>query len=315
MGHSHGQRRNLFPAADGLSGGWLVANCSRRKHPRPQDRRIGPNSGGGSRYPVSTGCADLRTGGGLPRPDRRICLPYAIRPGAFIPGDCFFDRRRVWRCLPLDYSGYGPSPWTGSIAGSLHKFEKTRAAMDDVFLIVGLGNPGREYSVTRHNIGFRIADQLTGLLNVRFSRQQNHAFVASGVHSGKKVILAKPQTFMNLSGGAVAGLMRFYKVPPERLLVACDDIDLPFGALRIRASGGSAGQRGMQSILDALATREIPRLRFGVGRPPGRMDAADYVLRAFDPGGRGIPADPRGQGSPSRADFRRPFAGRSHEPI
>jgi PTH1 family peptidyl-tRNA hydrolase len=154
--------------------------------------------------------------------------------------------------------------------------------MDDVFLIVGLGNPGREYSATRHNIGFRIAERLAGELTVRFSRQQNHAFVAAGAHNGKKVILAKPQTYMNLSGGSVAGLMRFYKVPLDRLLVACDDIDLPFGALRIRASGGSAGQRGMQSILDALATREIPRLRFGVGRPPGRMDAADYVLRAFD---------------------------------
>ncbi|HEY5118898.1 MAG TPA: aminoacyl-tRNA hydrolase, partial [Anaerolineales bacterium] len=102
------------------------------------------------------------------------------------------------------------------------------------------------------------------------------------VRNGKKVILAKPQTFMNLSGQSIAGLVRFYQVAFPRLFVMCDDIDLPFGALRIRASGGSAGQRGMQSILDALATREIPRLRFGVGRPPGRMDAADYVLHAFE---------------------------------
>jgi PTH1 family peptidyl-tRNA hydrolase len=157
------------------------------------------------------------------------------------------------------------------------------ATMDEIFLIAGLGNPGREYSGTRHNIGFRIADHLVKTLAVRFSRQQNHAFVAAGNHAGKKVILAKPQTFMNLSGASVAGLVRFYKVPLSRLLVLCDDIDLPFGTLRIRASGGSAGQRGMQSILDALATREVPRLRFGIGRPPGRMDAADYVLREFDP--------------------------------
>lgn len=154
--------------------------------------------------------------------------------------------------------------------------------MDDVYLIVGLGNPGREYADTRHNIGFRIADQLVKALNVRFSRQQNHAFVAAGARGGKKVILAKPQTFMNLSGQSIAGLVRFYKVAFPRLFVMCDDIDLPFGALRIRASGGSAGQRGMQSILDALATREVPRLRFGIGRPPGRMDAADYVLHAFE---------------------------------
>lgn len=155
--------------------------------------------------------------------------------------------------------------------------------MDDVFLIAGLGNPGREYTDTRHNIGFRIADHLAKTLGVRFSRQQNHAFIAAGAHGGKKVILAKPQTYMNLSGSSVAGLVRFYKVTFPHLLVICDDIDLPFGALRIRASGGSAGQRGMQSILDVLATREVPRLRFGVSRPPGRMDAADYVLRDFDP--------------------------------
>jgi PTH1 family peptidyl-tRNA hydrolase len=155
--------------------------------------------------------------------------------------------------------------------------------MDDVFLVAGLGNPGREYAGTRHNIGFRIADELAKTLNVRFSRQQNHAFVAAGARGGKKVILAKPQTYMNLSGSSIAGLVRFYKVAFPRLLVICDDIDLPFGTLRVRASGGSAGQRGMQSILDSLATREVPRLRFGVGRPPGRMDAADYVLRDFDP--------------------------------
>jgi peptidyl-tRNA hydrolase, PTH1 family len=158
-----------------------------------------------------------------------------------------------------------------------------RAAMNDVFLVVGLGNPGREYAATRHNIGFHIADHLATTLGVRFSRQQNHAFVAAGRRGEAKVILAKPQTYMNLSGQSVAGLVRFHKVPLAHLLVCCDDIDLPFGTLRVRASGGSAGQRGMQSILDSLATKEVPRLRFGVGRPPGRMDAADYVLRDFEP--------------------------------
>jgi len=154
--------------------------------------------------------------------------------------------------------------------------------MDDLFLIVGLGNPGREYASTRHNIGFRIADRLAQTLDVKFSRQQNHAFVASGMRGADKLVLAKPQTFMNLSGQAVSGLLRFYKIGLARLLVCCDDIDLPFGAIRLRASGRSAGQRGMQSILDALGTKDVPRLRFGVGRPPGRMDAADYVLRDFE---------------------------------
>ncbi len=154
--------------------------------------------------------------------------------------------------------------------------------MDENFLIVGLGNPGREYAATRHNIGFRIADRLAQTLDERFSRQQNNAFIASGPRGGAKLILAKPQTFMNLSGQSVSGLIRFYKVPVSNLLVCCDDIDLPFGSIRLRASGGSAGQRGMQSILNSLGTKEVPRLRFGVGRPPGRMDAADYVLRDFD---------------------------------
>jgi PTH1 family peptidyl-tRNA hydrolase len=154
--------------------------------------------------------------------------------------------------------------------------------MNDIYLVVGLGNPGREYAQTRHNIGFRIADGLAQTLRVRFTRQQNHAFIASAARGEAKLVLAKPQTFMNLSGQSVAGLVRFYKVPPANLLVCCDDIDLPFGTIRLRASGGSAGQRGMQSILDSLGTKDVPRLRFGVGRPPGRMDAADYVLRHFE---------------------------------
>jgi peptidyl-tRNA hydrolase, PTH1 family len=155
--------------------------------------------------------------------------------------------------------------------------------MSDAYLIIGLGNPGREYARTRHNIGFRIADRLVERLGVRFSRQQCDSFIATAAHGGARLILAKPQTFMNLSGRAVAGLVRFHQIPMERLLVCCDDIDLPFGALRLRASGGSAGQRGMQSILESLSTRSVPRLRFGVGRPPGRMDAAAHVLHAFDP--------------------------------
>lgn len=153
--------------------------------------------------------------------------------------------------------------------------------MSDPYLIVGLGNPGREYAHTRHNIGFRIADQLAELSSVRFARQQCDSFIATAQRNDQRLIFAKPQTFMNLSGRAVSGLIRFYQIPIAQTLVCCDDIDLPFGVLRLRASGGSAGQRGMQSILDALVTKDVPRLRFGVGRPPGRMDAAGYVLQEF----------------------------------
>jgi PTH1 family peptidyl-tRNA hydrolase len=154
--------------------------------------------------------------------------------------------------------------------------------VSEPFLIVGLGNPGREYASTRHNVGFRIADRLAKILNARYSRVQNGAVIASSNRGETKVILAKPQTFMNSSGRAVSSLVRFYKVPPGNLLVCCDDIDLPYGTIRLRASGGSAGQRGMQSILESLGTKDVPRLRFGIGRPPGKMDAADYVLQDFN---------------------------------
>jgi PTH1 family peptidyl-tRNA hydrolase len=154
--------------------------------------------------------------------------------------------------------------------------------MDDVTLIVGLGNPGREHSATRHNAGFLTADRLAETLGISFTRQRFEAFVARGTHHGRKVILAKPQTYMNLSGGSVAALVRFFHVPLERLLICADDIDLPFGTLRLRPFGGSGGHRGLRSIITALSSQAFPRLRIGVGRPPGVMQAADYVLQDFD---------------------------------
>jgi len=154
--------------------------------------------------------------------------------------------------------------------------------MDDVALIIGLGNPGREHSATRHNVGFRTVDHLAHSLALSFSRQRFEAFVASGNHLGRKVILAKPQTYMNLSGGSVAALVRFFHVPFENLLVCADDIDLPLGTLRLRPFGGSGGHRGLRSIITALGSQSFPRLRIGVSRPPGVMVAADYVLQDFD---------------------------------
>ncbi len=154
--------------------------------------------------------------------------------------------------------------------------------MEDVTLIVGLGNPGREHSSTRHNVGFRTVDRLAGTLDLAFTRQRFEAFVASGTRGERKVILAKPQTYMNLSGGSVAALVRFFHVPLERLLVCGDDIDLPLGKMRLRPFGGSGGHRGLRSIITALGSQSFPRLRIGVGRPPGAMQAADYVLQDFD---------------------------------
>lgn len=153
--------------------------------------------------------------------------------------------------------------------------------MTETFLIVGLGNPGREYRETRHNVGFMLADRLAVRLNARFSRLQSRALVASAVYNERKILLAKPQTFMNLSGQSVQGLVHFYKLPLTNLLVAHDDLDLPVGTIRIRPDGGSAGQKGMASILERLGTDEFARLRLGIDRPPGQMQAPDYVLQEF----------------------------------
>jgi len=153
--------------------------------------------------------------------------------------------------------------------------------MTETYLLIGLGNPGREYRENRHNIGFMLLDRLAVKLDTRFTRLQSKALVASATYQDLKLILAKPQTFMNLSGQAVQGLVRFYKLPLSNLLVAHDDLDLLPGTIRIRPDGGSAGQKGMASIIERLGTDVFPRLRLGIGHPPGQMDAADYVLQDF----------------------------------
>ena len=156
--------------------------------------------------------------------------------------------------------------------------------MMETFLIVGLGNPGREFRGTRHNVGFMLLDRLTVKFHARFTRLQSKALVASTNFQERRIILAKPQTFMNLSGQAVQGLMHFYKLPLENLLIAHDDLDLPVGTIRIRPDGGSAGQKGMISIIERLGTDEFPRLRLGIGRPPGQMQPPDFVLQDFSNG-------------------------------
>ena len=158
----------------------------------------------------------------------------------------------------------------------------------ETFLIVGLGNPGKEYRGTRHNVGFMVLDQLAEDLGEAFSRVQANSLVISTNRTGKRILLAKPHTFMNLSGQAVASLLKFYKVPTDHLLIVHDDIDLPLGTLRMRPGGGSAGQKGLISIIERLGTQEFPRLRVGVGRPPGQKEAADYVLQDFSKADREV---------------------------
>lgn len=159
---------------------------------------------------------------------------------------------------------------------------KIKAIQEDArYLIVGLGNPGRLYRGNRHNVGFMLVDRLADRLGVSFSRMESKALVTKAEYQGYRILLAKPQTFMNLSGQAVSSLTRFYKIPFEGLIVTHDDVDIPLGTIRIRAKGGSGGQKGMQSIIDSLGTEEFPRLRIGIDHPPGRMEAAAYVLRDF----------------------------------
>lgn len=162
------------------------------------------------------------------------------------------------------------------------RISKNCELMPDKYLIAGLGNPGREYASNRHNVGFQVVDELAARHGLAFRKLQSKAFVTSGKISERSVMLAKPQSYMNLSGGPVASLVKFYKVTLDHLLVIADDIDLPVGTLRLRPLGGSGGQNGLKSIIERLGSEEFARLRIGIGRPPGRMEPAAYVLQDFD---------------------------------
>jgi PTH1 family peptidyl-tRNA hydrolase len=149
-------------------------------------------------------------------------------------------------------------------------------------LVVGLGNPGSEYAHHRHNIGFQVVDALARTHGLSFSREKlARAHTAQGRIAGRNVLLAKPQTFMNRSGQAVGRLARWFKIPPQQILVVYDELDLPLGRLRLRPEGGSGGHKGMRSIIEVLGSQSFPRLRVGIDRPPGQMDPADYVLHPF----------------------------------
>jgi len=151
----------------------------------------------------------------------------------------------------------------------------------DTFLLVGLGNPGREYKDTRHNFGFMLIDRIAVRLNARGMKVQSKAIVTDAMYEDRKLILAKPQTYMNLSGPSVQGLVHFYKIPLTNIMVLSDDLDIPFGTIRIRAAGGPGGQRGLSSVIESLGTKDFPRLRLGIGRPPGKMDPANFILQNF----------------------------------
>ncbi|MEJ3742122.1 aminoacyl-tRNA hydrolase [Actinomycetes bacterium KLBMP 9797] len=156
--------------------------------------------------------------------------------------------------------------------------------MDESWLVVGLGNPGREYAGNRHNVGFLVADLLAARIGGKFGRHRRA--VAEAVegrfgYGGPKVVLAKPLTYMNLSGGPAAALAQFYKVPLGQVVAVHDELDLPYGQVKAKLGGGEGGHNGLRSLSKSLGGKEYPRVRFGIGRPPGRQDPADYVLSDF----------------------------------
>ena len=150
-----------------------------------------------------------------------------------------------------------------------------------MYLIAGLGNPTREYEKTRHNVGFDTIDVLADRINTDVAERKFKGLYGKGMLGGEKVILLKPQTFMNLSGESVRAAADFYKIPPDHIIVISDDISLDVGHLRIRTKGSAGGHNGIKNIIAHLGTQEFPRIKIGVGGKPPRMDLADYVLSRF----------------------------------
>jgi PTH1 family peptidyl-tRNA hydrolase len=155
--------------------------------------------------------------------------------------------------------------------------------MTDTWLIVGLGNPGSEYSNNRHNVGQMVLDELASRMGGKFKTHKARAQVLEGRLGigGPRVVLAKPMTYMNVSGGPVAGLSKFFDIAPDHVIAVHDEIDIPFNTVKLKIGGGEGGHNGLRDISKALATKDYLRVRVGVGRPPGRMDTADFVLRDF----------------------------------
>jgi peptidyl-tRNA hydrolase, PTH1 family len=155
--------------------------------------------------------------------------------------------------------------------------------MTDTWLIVGLGNPGPEYSHNRHNVGQMVLDELASRVGGRFKSHKSRAQVLEGRLGigGPRIVLAKPQSYMNVSGGPVSALAQFYGIDPAHVVAVHDEIDIPFDTVKLKVGGGEGGHNGLRDISKALATKDYLRVRVGVGRPPGRMDTADFVLRDF----------------------------------
>lgn len=167
--------------------------------------------------------------------------------------------------------------------GLFDRFKNQESKGQEFFCIVGLGNPGRQYEETKHNVGFHVIDKLAGKYDIDVNKFKNKAFVGDGTIKGKRVLLVKPQTYMNLSGESVREIVNFYKIPQERFVVIFDDTSLPCGSVRIREKGSHGGHNGIRNIIDQMGTDEFNRIKVGIGEKPSGWDLADYVLAKFNP--------------------------------
>lgn len=161
-------------------------------------------------------------------------------------------------------------------------YKKEPASPADKWIIIGLGNPGERYGQTRHNVGFMVVNHLCKLHNIKLNQNKCQARIGEGAIEEKDVVLAKPDTFMNLSGRSVVELCKRYHVSPSQIIIIHDDVSLPVGKLRVREKGSSGGHNGVQSIIDCLRTNEFPRIRIGIGSSPEGTDMAEFVLSRFE---------------------------------
>ncbi|MCA1824232.1 MAG: aminoacyl-tRNA hydrolase [Mycobacteriales bacterium] len=163
----------------------------------------------------------------------------------------------------------------------MHRARASETTGEPPYLVVGLGNPGPRYAGHRHNVGFVIVELVADRLHERFKAHRGRADVVESRLGDTRLLLMKPKSYMNESGGPVASLRDFFKVPTARIVVVHDELDLPYGTLRLKAGGGDNGHNGLRSVRKSLGTGEFSRVRFGIGRPPGRQDPADFVLSDF----------------------------------
>ncbi|KAG7592131.1 Peptidyl-tRNA hydrolase [Arabidopsis thaliana x Arabidopsis arenosa] len=228
-----------------------------------------------------SGCSSLFFSPALPYSISSPCrkLTKGTRGVGGLMSQCLSSSSQSLSSLSNSFSSHPESELLQALPSSKPKSPPPQLP----WLIVGLGNPGKKYQGTRHNVGFEMVDALANAEGISMNTVNFKALFGKGVIGNIPIMLAKPQTFMNLSGESVGQIVSFYKIPLKQVLVVYDDLDLPFGKLRLLPKGGHGGHNGMRSIIDRLkGSRDFPRLRIGIGRPPGKMDTANFVLRQFN---------------------------------